>query len=142
MTFKGCSCSTSDGTGNYVILGSTRVFFPFPFTAFINVLSRILLFHHRTCEDKRALGFDLFSLRLLALLGNWVDQMKVNRVDLEEGWANLKLFICELITGVEAGQKPYVTDELMNYWRVLIDARQAFLVTRSSRYAIDARRHS
>ncbi|KAH7676734.1 Cullin N-terminal protein [Dioscorea alata] len=37
--------------------------------------------------------------------------MSVEQVDLEDGWAKLKDFICELIARVDAGEQPYYSDE-------------------------------
>lgn len=46
----------------------------------------------------------------------WYTEMSVEQVDLEDGWAKLKVFICELIARVNAGKQPYFVDEFKTNW--------------------------
>ncbi|XP_039129447.1 cullin-1-like [Dioscorea cayenensis subsp. rotundata] len=45
--------------------------------------------------------------------------MSVEQVDLEDGWAKLKVFICELIARVNAGKQPYFVDEFKTNWTIV-----------------------
>ncbi|KAH7658107.1 Cullin N-terminal protein [Dioscorea alata] len=45
--------------------------------------------------------------------------MSFKQVDLEDGWANLKVFICKLIARVDAGETPYSSDEFTTHWMII-----------------------
>ncbi|KAH7676735.1 Cullin N-terminal protein [Dioscorea alata] len=45
--------------------------------------------------------------------------MSVEQVDLEDGWAKLKVFICELIARVDAGEQPYFSDEFRTNFMIV-----------------------